>query len=78
MSWPDWTRDYEVEPSLYAADYARLALLLGQDTAEGHRVAKDPEFNPRCLELILSGLAERGYQCVVPQPEQLRTRNAGK
>jgi len=43
---------------------------------EGHRVAKDPEFNPRCLELILSGLAERGYQCVIPQPEQLRTRNA--
>jgi peptidoglycan/xylan/chitin deacetylase (PgdA/CDA1 family) len=45
---------------------------------EGHRVAKDPEFNPRCLELILSGLAERGYQCVIPQPEQLRTCNAGK
>jgi peptidoglycan/xylan/chitin deacetylase (PgdA/CDA1 family) len=45
---------------------------------EGHRVAKDPEFNPRCLELILSGLADRGYQCVVPQPEQLRTQNAGK
>ena len=45
---------------------------------EGHRVAKDPEFNPRCLELILSGLAERGYQCVIPQPEQLRTHNDGK
>ena len=42
---------------------------------EGHRVAKDPEFNPRCLELILSGLAERGYQCVIPQPEQLRCGN---
>jgi peptidoglycan/xylan/chitin deacetylase (PgdA/CDA1 family) len=38
---------------------------------EGHRVAKDPEFNPRCLELTLSGLAERGYQCVIPQSEQL-------
>jgi ribulose-phosphate 3-epimerase len=24
VSWPDWTRDFEVEPSLYAADYARL------------------------------------------------------
>jgi peptidoglycan-N-acetylglucosamine deacetylase len=45
---------------------------------EGHRVAKDPEFNPRSLELILSGLAEHGYQCVIPQPEQLRTRAAGR
>jgi peptidoglycan/xylan/chitin deacetylase (PgdA/CDA1 family) len=43
---------------------------------EGHRVAKDPEFNPRCLELTLSGLSERGYQCVIPQPEQLRRRAA--
>jgi peptidoglycan/xylan/chitin deacetylase (PgdA/CDA1 family) len=43
---------------------------------EGHRIAKDPEFNPRCLELTLSGLAERGYQCVIPQPEQFRTRDA--
>jgi peptidoglycan/xylan/chitin deacetylase (PgdA/CDA1 family) len=43
---------------------------------EGHRVTKDPEFSPRCLELTLSGLAERGYQCVIPQPEQLRTRDA--
>jgi hypothetical protein len=24
------------------------------------------------LELILTGLTERGYQCVVPRPEQLR------
>jgi len=38
---------------------------------EGHRIAKDPEFNPRCLQLTLSGLAERGYRCVIPQPEQL-------
>jgi len=43
---------------------------------EGHRTATDPEFNPRCLELTLSGLAERGYQCVIPQPEQFRTRDA--
>jgi peptidoglycan/xylan/chitin deacetylase (PgdA/CDA1 family) len=42
---------------------------------EGHRIAKDPEFGPRCLELTLSGLAERGYRCVIPQPEQLRTRD---
>jgi len=45
---------------------------------EGHHLEKDPDFNPRCLELILSGLAERGYQCVIPRPEQLRTRAAGK
>lgn len=38
---------------------------------EGHRTAADPEFNPRCLELTLSGLTERGYRCVIPQPEQL-------
>src|SRR2546421_6758193 len=40
---------------------------------EGHRVARNPEFNPRCLELTLSGLAEKGYRCVIPQLEQLRT-----
>jgi peptidoglycan/xylan/chitin deacetylase (PgdA/CDA1 family) len=39
---------------------------------EGHRVAKNPEFNPQCLELTLSGLTEQGYQCVIPQPERLR------
>jgi peptidoglycan/xylan/chitin deacetylase (PgdA/CDA1 family) len=45
---------------------------------EAHRVAKNPEFNPRCLELTLSGLAELGYRCVIPRPEQLRSRSAGK
>jgi peptidoglycan/xylan/chitin deacetylase (PgdA/CDA1 family) len=45
---------------------------------EGHRVAKNPEFNPRCLEATLSGLAEQGYRCVIPLPEQLRARAAGK
>lgn len=43
---------------------------------EGQRVAKDPEFNLRCLELTLGGLAERGYRCVIPQREQLRSRRA--
>jgi hypothetical protein len=38
---------------------------------EGHRTSKDPEFGPKCLELVLSGLAERGYRCVVPAAEQL-------
>jgi peptidoglycan/xylan/chitin deacetylase (PgdA/CDA1 family) len=45
---------------------------------EGHRVANAPEFNPRCVELTLSGLAEQGYQCVIPRPEQLRARAGGK
>lgn len=45
---------------------------------ESHRVAKNPEFNPLCLELTLSGLADLGYRCVIPQPEQLRARVAGK
>jgi len=39
---------------------------------EGHRVAKNPDFNPRCLELTLERLAAGGYQCVIPAPEQLR------
>jgi peptidoglycan/xylan/chitin deacetylase (PgdA/CDA1 family) len=43
---------------------------------EGHRVAKDPGFNPRCLELTLNGLAERGYRCVIPRAEQLRPTRA--
>ena len=45
---------------------------------EAHRVAKNPEFNPLCLELTLNGLAELGYRCVIPAPEQLRSRAAGK
>lgn len=45
---------------------------------EGHRTEKNPEFNPRCLELTLSGLAEQGYRCVIPRPERLRPRAAGK
>jgi peptidoglycan/xylan/chitin deacetylase (PgdA/CDA1 family) len=45
---------------------------------EGHRATKNPAFHPRCLELTLSGLAEHGYRCVIPQPEQLRPSAAGK
>ena len=45
---------------------------------EGHRTVKNPEFNPRCLELTLSGLTEQGYQCVIPRLEQLRPRAVGK
>ena len=45
---------------------------------EAHRIEKNPEFNPLCLELTLTGLAELGYRCVIPTPEQLRTSVAGK
>lgn len=45
---------------------------------EGRRAEKNPEFNSQCLELTLQGLAEKGYRCVIPRPEQLRTRSAGK
>jgi peptidoglycan/xylan/chitin deacetylase (PgdA/CDA1 family) len=45
---------------------------------ESHWVAKNPEFNPLCLELTLNGLTEQGYRCVIPAPEQLRSRVAGK
>jgi peptidoglycan/xylan/chitin deacetylase (PgdA/CDA1 family) len=45
---------------------------------EGQRAEKNPEFNPRCLELTLTRVAENGYRCVIPQPEQLRSRAAGK
>lgn len=41
---------------------------------EGHRLETDPEFNPRCLEQTLAALSEKGYRCVIPRPEQLRTR----
>jgi peptidoglycan/xylan/chitin deacetylase (PgdA/CDA1 family) len=39
---------------------------------EGHRTASDPDFHPRCLALTLATLAEEGYRCVLPAPEQLR------
>lgn len=45
---------------------------------EGRRTASAPEFNLRCLELTLQRLADRGYRCVIPAPEQLRTRGGGK
>ena len=45
---------------------------------EGHRVESDPEFNLRCLEATLSRLAEKGYRCVIPPPDQLRAQRAGR
>ena len=45
---------------------------------EGQRTEKDPGFNPRCLELTLSALAEKGYRCILPRPTQLRSGVVGK
>jgi hypothetical protein len=45
---------------------------------EGQRAEKDPQFNPRCLELTLTALTEKGYRCVLPRSEQLRPCAAGK
>lgn len=38
---------------------------------EGHRAESLPDFNVRCLELILQRLSARGYRFVLPQAEQL-------
>jgi peptidoglycan/xylan/chitin deacetylase (PgdA/CDA1 family) len=45
---------------------------------EGHRTATDPDFHPRCLELILLALTKANYRCVLPSPEQLRCRAGEK
>ncbi len=45
---------------------------------EGHQTARDPGFGPRCLELTLQRLSERGYRFVIPSAEQLRTSLGGK
>src|SRR2546423_10828413 len=45
---------------------------------ESQRAKKDPQVNLRCLELTLTGLAEKGYRCIIPRLEQLRPYAAGK
>ncbi len=45
---------------------------------EAHRIERDPDFNPRCVELTLAALADAGYRFVIPTPEQLRLIGAGK
>lgn len=44
---------------------------------EGHRTKRDPNFQPRCLELTLQELESAGYSFVIPLPPQLRAY-AGK
>jgi peptidoglycan/xylan/chitin deacetylase (PgdA/CDA1 family) len=45
---------------------------------EGHRTKTDPDFHPRCLEQTLVALTNANYRCILPRPEQLRTRAGGK
>jgi peptidoglycan/xylan/chitin deacetylase (PgdA/CDA1 family) len=45
---------------------------------EGHRIATDPDFHPRCLKQTLAALTKANYRCVLPRPEQLRPRAGGK
>jgi peptidoglycan/xylan/chitin deacetylase (PgdA/CDA1 family) len=45
---------------------------------EGQRTGRDPDFHPRCLELTLLALRKANYRCVLPAPEQLRSRAGGK
>ncbi|CAN5557845.1 polysaccharide deacetylase family protein [soil metagenome] len=53
----------------------RGAILLLHD---GHHVARDAAFGLRCLELTLQRITARGFQCVIPAPDQLRSRADGK
>lgn len=61
-------------------DPARVAARIARATKPGaiillhenQRARRAPDFNPRCLELTLQQLTERGYRCVIPRPEQLR------
>ncbi|MGZ5022398.1 MAG: polysaccharide deacetylase family protein [Chthoniobacterales bacterium] len=39
---------------------------------EGQQTKRDPDFAPRCLELTLQRLTNRGYRFVIPHPDQLR------
>jgi ribulose-phosphate 3-epimerase len=70
MSWAEWVRDVEVEPSLYAADFARLgeqiAVLLEADARVFHFDVGDGHFvepvtiGPIVLESIASLVHEGG------------------
>ena len=44
---------------------------------EGQRTATNPQFSPACFEMSLTALTEKGYRCVIPQLERLRTSAAG-
>jgi ribulose-phosphate 3-epimerase len=69
MAWKDWIRTVEVEPSLYAADFARLgeqvdellnagARVFHYDIGDGHFV-EPITIGPIVLESIAEGIHER-------------------
>ena len=70
MGWAEWARDVEVEPSLYAADFARLgeqvdalldagARVLHFDVGDGHFV-EPITIGPVVLEAIADRVHDRG------------------
>jgi ribulose-phosphate 3-epimerase len=65
MSWADWVRDVEVEPSLYAADFARLGEqvdeLLGAGVRVFHFDVGDGHFIPPITmgPIVLEAIAPR-------------------
>src|SRR3954454_6159796 len=70
MAWSDWIRTVEVEPSLYAADFARLGheveILLGTgarvfhfDVGDGHFV-EPITIGPVVLKSIAERIHDRG------------------
>ena len=65
MSWPDWVRNAEVEPSLYAADFARLGdqidELLGAGARVFHYDVGDGHFVEPIIigPIVLQSIAER-------------------
>jgi ribulose-phosphate 3-epimerase len=65
VTWTEWTRDFEVEPSLYAADFARLGEqvdeLLGAGVRVFHFDVGDGHFIPPITmgPIVLQSIAER-------------------
>ena len=65
MSWADWIRDVEVEPSLYAADFARLGEQVDELLRAGVRIfhfdVGDGHFIPPITTgpIVLQSIAER-------------------
>ena len=55
MAWRDWIREAEVEPSLYAADFARLGVQIGQLLGAGVRVFHYDVGDAHFVEPIILG-----------------------
>jgi ribulose-phosphate 3-epimerase len=68
VSWPDWNRGAEVEPSLYAADFARLGPQVDELLAAGVRIfhfdVGDGHFIPPITmgPIVLQSIAPRVHE----------------